>query len=45
VQPGEVHTGLTQDPERTLTHLFAGVVERASPVDELRGSGIIGGHT
>jgi hypothetical protein len=28
VQPGSVHTGLTDDPERELRHLFARLVER-----------------
>ena len=28
VQPGPVHTGLTTDPERELSHLFARLVER-----------------
>jgi hypothetical protein len=28
VQPGPVHTGLTDDPERELRHLFARLVER-----------------
>jgi len=26
IQPSEVHTGLTADPERTLDHLFAALV-------------------
>jgi hypothetical protein len=28
VQPGPVHTGLTDDPERELRHLFSRLVER-----------------
>jgi hypothetical protein len=28
IQPSEVHTGLTDDPARTLTHLFETLVER-----------------
>jgi hypothetical protein len=28
VQPGAVHTGLTDDPERELRHLFSRLVER-----------------
>jgi hypothetical protein len=26
IQPSEIHTGLTNDPERTLAHLFAALV-------------------
>ena len=35
VQPAEVHTGMTADPEGTLGHLFAALVERRAehPVD------------
>jgi hypothetical protein len=28
VQPGPVHGGITDDPERELTHLFARLVSR-----------------
>ena len=30
VQPAEVHTGMTADPEGTLGHLFAALVERSA---------------
>jgi hypothetical protein len=31
VQPAEVHTGMTADPDSTLAHLFAALVARGSP--------------
>jgi hypothetical protein len=31
VAPGEVHTGMTADPEGTLEHLFQALVARGSP--------------
>jgi hypothetical protein len=31
IQPSEVHTGLTDDPERTLEHLFSSLVPVTAP--------------
>lgn len=31
IQPSEIHTGLTDDPARTLTHLFDALVPVANP--------------
>jgi hypothetical protein len=31
IQPSEIHTGLTDDPERTLAHLFDALVPVAGP--------------
>jgi hypothetical protein len=31
IQPSEVHTGLTDDPERTLEHLFSSLVPVRAP--------------
>ena len=31
VQPAEVHTGMTADPDGTLAHLFTALVERPAP--------------
>jgi len=31
VQPAEVHTGMTADPDGTLAHLFRALVERPTP--------------
>jgi hypothetical protein len=36
VQPGPVHTGLSDDPAATLADLFARLVERPPPLVELR---------
>jgi hypothetical protein len=33
IQPSHVHTGLTEDPEATLDHLFASLVQAAPTTD------------
>jgi hypothetical protein len=36
IQPSEIHTGLTDDPERTLSHLFAALVPVQEPAQGMR---------
>jgi Protein of unknown function (DUF3037) len=40
IQPSEIHTGLTDDPARTLAHLFEALVPVAGPSSKHPGAGV-----